>query len=248
LKVRRLWFFLFVLVIGALVYAVYTLKISEVRVVGLRSLPAKTVIDASGLRPGDRILWVRLTSAERAVERIPAVETAVAERSLPGTIVIRITERTPVARLDSAPQLAVDARGVTFDVGSVDVKPVLHGWRGKAKAGVTLDVRTREVLAAFPEFPDLFHVWTRQITVRPSVVFTLLGGTEVRFGALADLPLKARAAEAVMHSQTGTKLVYVDVSSPSAPASRDTTPITPAPTASPLPGASPTPSLTTPTP
>ena len=247
---KRIWFLLLVTALGGLIYAVYTLKITEVRVVGLRALPAKSVIEASGLKPGERILWVRLSSAARGVERLPAISSAVAERSLPGTIVIRVTERTPLARLDSAPRLGVDEHGVTFDLGQQQVTPVLHGWRGpkgKTGSGVRLDARTRTVLDAYARFPQAFINATREITIRPTLVIRLSGGTEVRFGALDSLVLKATEAVAVIRSQKPQHLVYVDVSSPSAPASRDTTPITPPPTPSPLPGTS-APPVATPTP
>src|SRR5688500_10945839 len=122
-----------------LIAAVYLLRVDEVKVTGARTLSPRTVVEASGLRPGDRILWERLSVAERRVERLPAVADVVAERSLPGTVILRIREREPVARLDTAPTLGVDAEGMVFELGDREVKAVLTGWEGRALPGRRVD-------------------------------------------------------------------------------------------------------------
>src|SRR5688572_5442463 len=104
MRVRRFLVLPLLLVSGVTV-AVYVMRVDQVRVTGLRSLSARDVVRASGVRTGERILWLRLSEAERRIERIPAVENAVAERSLPDTVVIRISEREPLARLDGARDL-----------------------------------------------------------------------------------------------------------------------------------------------
>lgn len=216
--------------VTAVTAAVYVMKVEEVRVTGIRSLSARDVVRASGVRTGERILWLRLTGAERSIERIPAVENAVAERSLPGTVVIRVQERVPIARLDGARELVVDAHGVVFPARE-PVAPVLYGWKGNAREGTRVDVRARRVLDAIPRFPSSIRSDVRKIAVAPSVVITLLGGTQVRFGSINDLEAKAQVAEAILEKERGHPVEYVDVRSPSVPVAKRRPPPTPTPSA-----------------
>src|SRR5438067_9343433 len=101
---RRVVLFLLLIVL-ATAAAAYTLRVDQVQVTGLRTLEAANVIRASGIEPGQRILWIRLSAATRNVENIPAVAHAVAERALPGTVVLRVIERVPVAKLDTRPDV-----------------------------------------------------------------------------------------------------------------------------------------------
>lgn len=231
----RTWAFVLLTLVTAGVAAVWMLRIEEVRVSGLRSLSAADVIAASGLEPGERILWVRLSEAARRVERLPGVADAVAERRLPAAVVITVRERAPVARLDGARELAVDERGVIFDAQDQGVAAVLYGWSGKARPGAEVDARSRRVLEALASFPLVLQERARKVVVGPSFVLTLAGGTQVRFGSLGHLEAKADAAVAVLEAERGQRLEYIDVRSPSAPVSRTRATPTPAPTLAPTP-------------
>lgn len=224
---------LVVVLAGGLIAAVMLLRIDQVKVVGAGSVSARAIVEASGLRPGERILWERLTVAERRIEQIPAVANAVAERSLPSTVVLRVIEREPIARLDGARELVVDAEGTVFPAGERQVKPVLYGWKGKGRPGSRLDRNTRKALAAFPRFPSLIVERARKLRTGTTFTITLLGGTEVRFGVLRDLEAKATVAKAILDAERGRKLSYVDVRSPTVPVSRERTAPTPTPSASP---------------
>jgi cell division septal protein FtsQ len=243
-----MWLVLPLLLITGLVIAVYVLRIEQVRVTGLETLSARDIVRASGLELGERILWVRLSAAEHAVERIPAVADAVAERTLPSTVVIHVRERLPLARLDTARDLVVDRHGVIFPVREHDVPAVLYGWKGKKTEGARVDQRSRKMLAALPGFPKTLRERVRKIVVAPSFVVTLEGGTQVRFGSSSDLDAKADVAAAVLAAEKGRPLEYVDVRSPSVPVSKRRATPSPSPTAAPVePAASPAP-LATPTP
>jgi cell division septal protein FtsQ len=241
---RRTLILLVLILVGGLVLAVYALRVDRVSVEGLRRLPARTVVEASGVEPGDRILWIRMSSAERRVEQLPGVASATAERVLPGTVVIHVTERVPLARLDGAPELVVDASGSIFPAGEERVPALLYRWRGRPRPGSRVDERSRTVLRALRGFPPVFREWGRRIYVGPPVVLTLSGGTEIRFGAPTDLEAKAHTAAAVLKASKGVELAYIDVRSPTAPVSRRREPgSSTSPAVSPSPGAasSPTP-------
>jgi cell division protein FtsQ len=234
MRVRR-YLILPLVLVTAVTIAVYVLKVEQVRVTGLTSLSARDVVRASGVRTGERILWLRLTEAERRVERIPAVANAVAERSLPGTVVIRVREREPIARLDGARELVVDSHGVVFRARGEPVAPVLYGWKTskrtvKIAEGIRVDERSHRVLDAIPRFPAALQTSVRKIVVAPSVVLTLRGGTQVRFGSINDLEAKAQVAQAILGAEKGHPVEYVDVRSPTVPVAKRRVPPTPSPT------------------
>lgn len=238
----RRFVLLTVLFVAGVTAAVWFLRIEEVKVVGARSLSARVVVDASGLEPGQRILWERLSLAERRVEAVPAVADAVAERSLPSTVVLHVIEREPIARLDGARHLAVDTEGVVFPAGERRVEAVLYGWKGKPRPGSRVDAASKVALDAIGRLPSRIGDRTRKIRVGNTLTLVLLGNTEIRFGLMRDLDAKAKVAEAVLVAERGRKLAYIDVRSPSVPVSRERTAETPTPTfRSPAPGASPAP-------
>lgn len=229
---RRIWL-LFALVAIGLGAAVWFLRIAEVKVEGASSLSPRAIVEASGLAPGERILWERLSVAERNIEKIPGVADAVAERRLPSTVVLRVIEREPIARLDSVPQFVVDGEGVMFPAGESDVRAKLYGWKGKARLGGRVDSRSRTVLEAFARFPGAITRYGRRIRLADDgFTLTLSGGTEIRFGVLRDLEAKAQVAQAILRQERGRRLAYIDVRSPTVPVSMDQAPPTPLPTPS----------------
>jgi cell division protein FtsQ len=244
---RRIVVALLVTLIAGVTYAVYTLRVEEIRVTGVRTLDPKQVIQASGLVGGERILWIRLSSVARRIERLPAVASATAERSFPQTVVIRVTERIPLAQLGGTRRLAVDRDGRIFAT-SVGSLPVVEGWRAEARPGRSLDRASTRVLQAFGTFPHPLRRRTARITIGPPMTLVLTDGVEVRFGVHLDLERKARVAEAVLEAEAGRDLAYVDVRAPGVPVSREREPPTPAPTAPPTPAQPSTPATPTATP
>ena len=232
MRSRRAWFMAGLALFGSLVAAVYLLRVESVRVRGASALSAREIIETSGLAPGQRILWLRLTAAERRVERMPAIADVVATRSLPSTVVLTVTERRPLARLDRAPHLVVDAEGLVFPAGQAGVPVVLYGWKGAARSGAKLDARSRAVLGEIPQFPAPLREQSRKIEIGEHLVITLGGGTEIRFGRPVDLLAKAAAAAAVLRA-AGEPVAYVDVRSPRVPVTRPRGALTPSPSPNP---------------
>jgi cell division protein FtsQ len=158
------------------------------------------------------------------IEAFPGVAAVDVQRELPGTVVIRVTERSAAVLLDGTRGLAADATGIVFARRTSSGIPVLAGWRGVARPGAVLDPASRAVVASLASFPQALLRRVRRITLFGSVTIVLDDGTEVRFGQPTELPAKARAADAVLAVEADRKLAYVDVRAPSAPASRDRTP------------------------
>ncbi len=73
------------------------LPITRIVVQGERLTSPHDVTEALGMSPGDPIMGFSIEEAERNVEALPFVETAIVQRHLPGTVVVELTERKPFA-------------------------------------------------------------------------------------------------------------------------------------------------------
>ncbi len=73
------------------------LSVQEIRVEGREFAPREALLAAIGITPGEAILDFQPAVAKQRLEQIAWVESAHVERRLPGTIVIRITERRAFA-------------------------------------------------------------------------------------------------------------------------------------------------------
>lgn len=217
----------------AVAAGVYFLKVSAIEVVGVSAISPNDVLAASGLRGGERILWLRTGLVASRIEAFPSVSAVDVQRTLPGTIVIRVVERSAAVML--ARGLAADTDGIVFGHPPTPGVPQLVGWRAQARPGARLDDASRAVLASFRRFPDDFRRRVRRISLLGSVTMVLDDGTEIRFGQPVDLVAKARAASAVLASAASRRqrLAYIDVRAPSVPASRERVPPTPSPTPTP---------------
>lgn len=234
---RRLLVVAFLMTAGV-GWAIYALRVSEIRVAGANTLPPSDIIEASGLRGGERILWTQMSRIARRVEGVPGVARARVDRSLPGTVVIGVTERSPIVRLDRRPALVADADGVVFPFDQRYALPVLVGWRGGARAGGRIDQLSRIVLHSMADFPSALSERAQRVEVGRSVTVFLADGTEIRFGSPTDLGAKARAAQVVLDAAAarGEELAYVDVRAPNAPASLKRGAPAPSPAAGSAPG------------
>jgi len=94
------------------------LEVREVILEGRTNTPLELVSAAVGLRRGDPILGFSPADARARLESIAWVESAHVERRLPGTILVRLTERTPFAIWQHQGRFSIidrDGRVVTSD-------------------------------------------------------------------------------------------------------------------------------------
>lgn len=73
------------------------LSLQEIRIEGREFAPREALLGAIGITPGEAMLDFNPAAARQRLERIAWVETAHVERRLPGTILVRITERRAFA-------------------------------------------------------------------------------------------------------------------------------------------------------
>ena len=73
------------------------LSVQEIRIEGREFAPREALLGAIGITPGEAMLDFEPHAAKARLERIAWVEAAHVERRLPGTILVRITERRAFA-------------------------------------------------------------------------------------------------------------------------------------------------------
>ena len=174
-----------------------------------RGISAESIRLASGISPADRVPSVDQDAVRLGImSAIPAVADVELDRSMPDTIRLVVTARTPLAAVDAGKGFYVmDAQGVVFDkVARAKGLPVI-----KASSDADREI-ARGVLLAIPE--DLREKVTR-ITAksRDNVTLGLRGGASVRWGGVEDSDLKAR----VLAGLTAVKATKYDVSAPLRP-------------------------------
>ncbi len=109
--------------------------IRQVIIEGAEHLDKEKIESSSGIRVGDNIFEVNLGDAAESLKAEFAAEDFIVFRKLPGTIVIRVLERRPVALINVGKLVGVDDDGVPLPhIGAdmVDTLPIITGVRSIA--------------------------------------------------------------------------------------------------------------------
>ncbi|MEV7007686.1 FtsQ-type POTRA domain-containing protein [Streptosporangium sp. NPDC051022] len=154
-----------------LVFFSSVLGVREIRVAGNLAVPAEQIRQAAGVADGKPLATVDVAEVEGRIQRIRQVESVTVSRGWPGTLVVEITEREPVAVIPAGGRFAVvDRHGVVTEVAAVapPTLPVLrvdHPQSGDPAALAALAVigalpqglapKVAEVLAPSPETVSL---------------------------------------------------------------------------------------------
>jgi cell division protein FtsQ len=236
-----------------------------VQLVGSKHLTGADIERAAHIGSDTNLLLLSTARVVRDTEGLSWVQRAHVERSLPGTVRVRVVERKPVMVLvqgstrwliDQAAHVIAPAAG-----GGHGHLPTLAGVHAPViRPGVRLSLDTGAgALTAWRSLPA--KISRRVVAVFAptidAITFSLRDGTTVRYGPPTDMKDKNHVLLALLHKVfvEGTGASYIDVRVPTSPAvgppttptgpvaSPGTTP-TPAPTptssSSPTPGPSPT--------
>jgi len=126
------------------------LEVREVVVEGRRNTPRELIHAAVGVQRGDPMLGFSPTEARERLETIAWVESAHVERRLPGTILVRLTERAPFAIWQHQGRFAIiDREGKVVTTETLDAfgpLPLVVG-AGADRTAAPL----HDLLAAHPE-------------------------------------------------------------------------------------------------
>ncbi|MGH3385776.1 MAG: cell division protein FtsQ/DivIB [Nocardioidaceae bacterium] len=194
---------------GWLVFLSDVLAVETVEVEGEGAITADRITEVAEVPVGKPLARTDLDQIAARVERIREVHHAEVGRSWPHTVVVTVTERTPVAVVErDGVRRLVDAEGVQFRV----VKGRRKGLPTIVAGGERAAEEAAKVVAVLPA--DVARRVTRlDATTMDSITLRLTGGREVVWGSAEESERKAEVL-AVLVERKGKVL---DVSVPSAP-------------------------------
>ncbi|MBG0829519.1 FtsQ-type POTRA domain-containing protein [Planomonospora sp. ID67723] len=142
-------------VVGSAAWLVFVspvLGVREVRVVGNLDVSAGQIRQATGVADGKPLATVDAAEIEDRVARIRRIESVRVSRGWPGTLMIEVVERTPVAVLPVGGTFAlVDRHGVVIEIKGV-VPPALPVLRlDRPGPGDPATAAALAVVGALPE-------------------------------------------------------------------------------------------------
>lgn len=228
-RMRLLLLVLLLVVMGAVVWAVAFSSLLAVRSVSVEGLAeesvdagASRVTTAAAIGIGTPIARVDANAAAQRVAALPWISSVEVRRAWPDAIVIAVTERTPVAVVESTPaseggaiadaiRQGVDAQGVVFDPpgGLWLTGPVIRGEVEAIPEAV-------DVVASLPE--DISRRVRVVQAVSPDDIRLQLGNDSiVRWGNASEPEFKAEVLAALLNRRAKG----YDVSAPELPTTFD---------------------------
>ncbi len=155
---------------------------------------------------------------EDVAGRYPAVISLETDADLPNRLSVVVDERPPVGvvRGPGGRRVPVAGDGSILDGQPVDRPlPILPG---PASGGRTSRATTASAAALAAAAPRPLAAWLERLRRGPEGwTVELRDGPELRFGSLADVPLKWSAAAAVLRSRAARGARYVDLRLPDRP-------------------------------
>lgn len=195
--------------------------VTNVRVVGEKTVTAQQVIGASALGTGTPLVSVDTGGAASRVEKLPQIASAQVSVDWPHTVVITVQERVPAALIPNGSGYdVVDVSGVAFKkVASPAASSVTAGLaviqvQGSPAVKAAVVPGALGALKALP--PNIAHEVTGiAASSEYSIALSLRGGVTVEWGGGDNAAAKAADLVALMRAGRATRY---DVSAPEAPA------------------------------
>ncbi|MDR6907044.1 cell division protein FtsQ [Agromyces sp. 3263] len=192
------------------------MALRDVRVEGAQRIPAADVQAAFAGVMGTPLPLIDSGDVQAALARFPLIETYVTETIPPGTLVVRIVERTPVGVIDTGSGLElVDAAGVVIDRPETVPagQPLIEVDGGIADEGF------RAVASVVRSLPAEVRGQLTRATAATAddVRLELGGGASVVWGSAEDSVLKADVLAGLMRAAPPDTVALYDVSAPTSP-------------------------------
>ncbi len=205
---------------GAWVTTSQIFAMRSLHVTGNVHLTSDQIASIAGITDRTNVLWLSSSSIVHRLEANPWVLSARVERTLPGSVTVRITERVPVAVL-AGTRMIVAADGVVLGAATGAVRlPTIQGTvRGGPTQRVVGAPAGLAIAAAIP-WPTREEV--RLIAIAPDgqVTLTLASGIEVLYGDGTAVAAKGTALQAVLDwaDRNHVRPRTIDLHAPDAPA------------------------------
>ena len=195
------------------------MALREVRVEGAQRIPAAEVQAAFDGVLGTPLPLIESGEVHAALSGFPLIETYATETIPPGTLVVRIVERTPVGVIDTDSGLElVDAAGVVIE--RPDERP--EGQPLIEVEGGVADEGFRAVAGVVRSLPAEVRAQLTGATADTvdDVRLELDGGASVVWGSAEESAFKASVLAALMRGAPPDTVAVYDVSAPSSPVTR----------------------------
>ena len=192
------------------------MALREVRIEGAQRIPAASLqAEFAGIM-GTPLSLIDSADVHEALDGFPLIETYSTEAIPPGTLVVRIVERTPIGVVDTGSGLElVDAAGVVIDrpAERPEGQPLIEAEGGIAGAGF------RAVAAVVRSLPAEVRAQLTHATAATAddVQLELAGGASVVWGSAEDSGYKADVLDALMRAAPPDTVALYDVSAPNSP-------------------------------
>ena len=188
----------------------------SIEVTGAAHLDRSQVLRLAGLSPGMNVLWFDAGAAARRLEGDRWIASATVTRSLPSTVRVSVTERSPAAEVKVGSRWALVAADGTIlgRVSSDPGLPVLEGSIGNARS-------LRPPASVVGGMAPWLRSRVRSVSAdsKGSMVIELASGVQVLFGAPSDIAVKDQALAGILRWQAGSNapIGYIDLRAPLAP-------------------------------
>ncbi|HUR49506.1 MAG TPA: FtsQ-type POTRA domain-containing protein [Acidimicrobiales bacterium] len=199
------------------------LDIDEVRAAGAERTMLEEIIVTGGLDHGTPMTDVDPAGSAAAISRLPWVASAKVERRWPGSVVVTVTERQPVAGV-ARPQggwalVDKDARVLVVIDGPPVGLPHIHDAKKVPDPGQHLEPDLAEAATAAAALPESLKRVVGGVNLRgDGVELALTAGGVVRLGDPGrQLAEKLRAAATVLNRVGVDDIGVLDVTVPRAP-------------------------------
>ncbi|HEY6800422.1 MAG TPA: cell division protein FtsQ/DivIB, partial [Agromyces sp.] len=192
------------------------MALREVRIEGAQRIPVATLqAEFAGIM-GTPLSLIESADVHEALDGFPLIETYATEAIPPGTLVVRIVERTPIGVVGTGTGLElVDAAGVVIDrpAERPDGQPLIEAEGGIAGPGF------RAVAAVVRSLPPEVRAQLTQATAATAddVQLELAGGASVVWGSAEESAFKADVLGALMLAAPPDTVTLYDVSAPTSP-------------------------------
>lgn len=193
------------------------LDVDQVQVQGATASDADDVRTVAGIGTASPMVSVDTSGAADRVEALAWVDSATVTRSWPGTVVIEVVERTPVAIVGSGSQaVLVDAQGRVLGPAG-EVEGLVHVSGSTADPGEQLDDERAGLLAVVDELPaDLRREVAAATVDDQEITFVLTDEIEVQWGTGAQSSAKADALAVLLDQADRDTIDTINVSVPRA--------------------------------
>ncbi|MFH1826679.1 MAG: FtsQ-type POTRA domain-containing protein [bacterium] len=235
-KRSRLWSFLFVLIVAAgLVAYILSLpvwQINNVVVNGAQMLSADEIRSLAGVPLSENLFYTSLKRSRNNLEKISAIKKIHFFRIPPGTVLINIEERQPIATIVfSQKSVVIDEAGyilnqnpsISFNVPNLADLPVISGLgEGQALSEGKVSPKVAEIVAEIVVKLARFLGAERiqlQLGNLQNINFLLDDLLRVKIGDDQQMKKKMQVFEALLPQVAGkwSNVAYIDVRFPDNP-------------------------------